>query len=531
MPRVTKAEIEAAIKALDHMENMSSRLSKETVLEQEKDNQLLRTIVLMALGGDMYHVHPTANLVPAVTVPDEREAWDKFVRLAKALTSREMTGQTASMATDRLLVSVPKHLAKWFRRILNHDLRIGVSKKTITKIWGKDFWRSTEEKDRGWSFNGCLLAKKYEDVYKGSKRPRFPLAVEPKLDGERALVFAFPAEQRIHIYTRGNKRREHIEQVAEFSSQLCDIARALNRITKTREDKPVFLDGEFLAVDGSWNRTSSLIRSTKNFNKRDFLKEVRCVLFDWSWLPNYMRGSFDVAWSRRKRALLSTVANWQKAKRVAKFSSNVWILAHRMVLDVDEMQAYYDWCLDQSFEGIMVKDPKAPHVFKRTDLCLKLKPEDDVTGTIVDAVAGKGKHAGASKADVKKVRAIMEEWGSVEDDGSYLHCSVDRPRALSAELREAISDATDRRISTHRKGHCSYRYGERLGYFVVKYKGRQFHVGGGFAHASDNDQRMTYWQKRKDIVGMKVDFRVQGDKTEVAIGRFNRFIRLREDLT
>ena len=528
MVQTTKTAVRQAIAALDRMEKATGRLSKEVVLEQEHENEILREMLRMALGGDMYHIRLTANLISMPTITDERDAWQTFTALAAQLTARELTGHKASMTADRFMAALPPEISKWFRRILNHDLRIGVSQSTITKAWGRDFWRTSEEKDRGWSFNGCLLAKKYEDVYK-KKKPRFPLATEPKLDGERALVFVFPGEDRIHIVTRSNKRRQHIEEVTSFVEQMCSIARMINRQTESKLTKPVFLDGEFLAKGGSWNRTSSLIRSTKNFDRDAFLDEIQCVLFDWAWIDTYMKGKFEMPWKRRKKVLLSCTK--KSSKRVLRFSDNVWILNHQIVLDADELQEVYNRNVDLGFEGIMVKTTDGPHVFKRTDLCVKLKPEDDVTGKIIDVVGGKGKHAAVQPATIKKVRAVMQEWGPVKNDGHYLHCKTDHPKALAADIKQVISDATDRRLSQHINGCCSFRYGERLGYLVVEYKKRQFHVGGGFTHAAGNDQRMRFWRHREDLKGMNIDFRMQRDKTEVAIGRFNRFVRLREDLS
>lgn len=531
-PKVTKKQVREALAALESLEQAPGRSLKEGILEQHADNPVLRKVLLMAFGGDVYHIRPTANLISSVLIKDPHEAWTKFVELAKQLSTRVLSGQEAALTTDRFLAAIDPTVAKWFRRVLNHDLRIGVSKKTISKMWGTDFWRTDEELERGWSYNGCLLAKKFEDVYKGKKKPPFPLAVEPKLDGERALIFAFPGKDTISIVTRGNKRREHLEKVEPFAKQICAFARNLNRYTKVKPDKPVFLDGEFLAADGTWNRTSSLIRSTKNFDREAFLAEVRVVLFDWSWVDAYMAGTFDVPWKKRKKALLraATKTKPKEGQSVVRSSDNVWVLTHEIAYDDVELQAIYDRCVDQHFEGVMVKVTDSPHIFKRTDLCTKLKPEDDATGTIVGVVPGKGKHARAPAKHVKRVREIMREWGPVKDDGFYLHCKTKHVKSVAKDIRSAINDANDRRVSLHRKGICSFRYSERMGYLEVESGGTTFHVGGGFTHKAGNDQRMEFWKNRDDLVGMKVDFRKQNDKTEVAVGRFNRFVRLREDL-
>ncbi len=527
----TKRQIREAVSALERIEEVSGRISKESVLGEAADNPILRQMFLMALGGDMYHVRPTGNIVSTPSITDEREAWARFVKLTDELRTRQLTGNSASMTTDRFLMSVPVELAKWFRRILTHDLRIGVSEKTLSKIWGRSFWETAEEKSQGWSYRGCMLAKKYEDVCRNGQSPSFPIAVEPKLDGERALLFCFPADRRIYVLTRGKKRRETIEAVSDFMGQILAFAPRINAEADIKTSSPVFLDGEFLAVDGSWNRTSSIVRATKNFKPSLFLDEIRCVLFDWAPLDAYMSGKFDVSWKRRKRALVKAAGLERFRSRATKVSTNVWVLGHRIVMDDVELRREYERLLDIGHEGIMVKALDAPHVFKRTDTCLKLKPEDEATGTILEVVSGEGKHAPAGEKDVRRSRKIMREWGEVTDDGHYLHCRTKHPKAAAADIRKAVKDDADRRISLHREGRVSFRHSGRLGYFVVESGDRKFHVGGGFTHAAGNDQRMEFWRERGKLVGMKIDFKIQRDKKEVAIGRFNRFVRLREDLS
>jgi len=81
--------------------------------------------------------------------------------------------------------------------------------------------------------------------------------------------------------------------------------------------------------------------------------------------------------------------------------------------------------------------------------------------------------------------------------------------------------------SGEEKSSLVYRYGARLGAFLIELdNGKTISVGGGYS----NKQRAIYWKNREKLIGLYVDFVEQHDPKKVATGRFNRFVRFREDL-
>jgi ATP-dependent DNA ligase len=458
---------------------------------------------------------------------DVVDQYNKFLELSSKLRNREITGFEASTSVDRFLTSLPAPLKKWVTRVLLHDLRIGVSNRTITKVWGKEFWQTDEETERGWAFNGCQLAKKYEDVYKRNPIP-FPVAAEIKLDGMRALVFAFPKKKEVFVFSRGKKRQTHLEGVKEFREQVLAYAAALSEGSR----RPVFLDGEFLSLAGDWNSTAKIVRKTKNFKPQEFLDNIRLVLFDFSPMDAYQSGQFDMPWKQRKHRMLAAAGLTKPIMQTTPVSKNLGVIGHKLIWDNASLTEAYDAAIDSGWEGLMLKQLDAAHVFrdKRPKSIVKLKPEDEQTGTIEAVKSGKGKHDAADLSDVKRVRKKMDQWGDPDDDGYYLHLDTKHPKKVLEELRGTVNDAYPRRLSIHFENCVSYRYAPRLGYFVVKHGKKHFRVGGGFTHKAGEDQRMEFWQRREELIGVKVDFVCQKDAQQVAEGRFNRFKRLREDL-
>jgi DNA ligase-1 len=520
--------LKEAFDVLAELEQLQGRTVKEKLIKQHKDNLELQAIVKMALGQDRYFVTPPQDCVGSGRLSLD-ESWQKFLALAQRLCARDITGNAAYDAVEALLTACPADAAKWFTRILNHDLRVGIGTDVSKSIWGPYFLLGDKAVTENWTFNGCALAKTWEDVYpKGEAK--FPLGVERKLDGERALLFIWPTTGELIVTTRNAKRRDAIESVPEFKRQLVEFARSLNGSCGADLDRPVLLDGEFMAQN--WNQTSSLIRRTKNFNAKEFLDNICVRLFDWSPVKDYLAGVFSMPWVERKARLILAargVTQWQPIV----FSPNIQVLGHVIVHNQDELQAAYEMCIDAGDEGIVAKVMDAPELFKRTANNIKLKPSDTLTVTITGAVAGQGKHAAALAKFIVAVAMVLDQYGKPQDDGVYLRWtfgSAESAEAAAQQLRKVVADDADRRIEV--LGNViELRHGERLGYFTaLTAEGDEIHVGGGYKHKAGGDQRMEFWLNRAEMIGTKIDVKVQQDKEQVGIGRFNRFVRVRDDV-
>jgi ATP-dependent DNA ligase len=527
-----KTEIIKAVALLEKLESVPQRTRKEALLGKYRTNEVLRKMLSMTLGNDKYFIHINVNPTKCTALTPPRKAWLKFLKLCEQLSSRDtLKGNAAKGKVTEFLLSVDPLLCKWFLRILNHNLRIGVSQKIVDTVFGTNFLNANATSGASnFVFRGCMLAKPRDKLPKRDAILQFPLAGEYKLDGERFLGFVFPKMHLVEIVSRGNLRKPEIEGCKNFIDQLLVFARRMSP-----SGEPVFLDGEFLS--STWNRLSSIIGSTKNFKPDLFLREVRAVLFDWAPLAAYETGRFDAPWQERKHLLLGTIDELNiknLGPEPQKFSHNVYVLGHVILNSEKELKRFYDQALDVNFEGVLTKKLDGLEIFNdhRSALVVKHKPEEAATGTIVACRPGKGNNAEVNLMVLKKAIAILKRFGTIHNDGYYLRVTVlnSKKRAeLVSALSKATQDSQDRRVCEVDK-EVTYRYSERLGYFVVKVDKTTFKVGSGFKYKGGNDQRMELWQRRKELVGTKVDFKYQADPQEVAKARFNRFVRLREDL-
>lgn len=530
-----KDTLKDAMLVLESVEAASKRSEKEKLLKENKDNPVLQEFLFRALGKEKYYVTVKDEILSEENRMGAVESYQKFLKALRALSSRKVSGNDARERIESFLARSNPRLRTWYQRVLNHNLRMGISKSTVEKIYGTGFWFNVEEGE--FHPHGCCLAKKYEDVYKKGNEPEFPLAAEFKLDGSRALIFVYPEDGHIEVYSRDGIRNHELESMDVYTAQCVEFVEKLGEIAGLPAKTPIFIDGEFMGKD--WNETSSIIHSSKNFDPEAFLSKIRTVLWDWSTIDAYIVKQFDVGWKKRKQQLMRAAGATRPFEKVMKASDHLYVMGYRLVYNMDELIEFYEWALDAGFEGIMLKQMDAPHVFHRKHkYVIKMKPEDEETGEILEVVSGEGKNAAASAHDKRKIKKELEDCGfgeDITDDGYYLHVNHEDMEqedadGLAETLRGVVKDAVDRRISTHIKNTVSYRYGPRLGYFVVKWKEHEIHVGGGFSYKAGSDQRMDFWQDRDNLVGVKIDFKMQRDKSDVAKARFNKFVRLRKDI-
>jgi len=526
---LTDDEFKQAIVVLEKLESISGSKKKVELLAEHKDNEVLREFFYRSLGTEKYYIRLKGEVASADQRVGLLHSFRVLItKVLPALAERRYGSNEAQEKVTDFLSRCNPRVRKWYHRLLLHDLKIGVARTTINKVYGTHFWEGVAEDE--FHFHGCCLARKFEDAFTKKIKPNFPYAVEYKLDGERALFFIFPDQDEIRIYTRGLLRKKEIEGIEDLKQECFEIAEKLNGYRGKAKGDPLFLDGEFLSEN--WNDTSSQVGSTVNFNEEEFLADVKILLFDWAPVDAYMEREFSMSWKDRKMLLMRATGAKRPYRKVRPITDHIFVLGHKRVNSMEELQAFHNLACDEGFEGTMIKDPAAPHRFDRKHrFVLKMKPEDSATGIIKEVLPGEDSNGPASPGDLKKVRNAMSELGVIEDDGYYLHLATEEPEEILKELQEVINDWSERRLSTHIEDTVSYRYSERLGAFVVEYEDTEFNVGGGFTFAAGNDQRMEFWQQREELVGVPVDFKFQKDKINVAKARFNNFVRLRFDLT
>ena len=356
-------------------------------------------------------------------------SWDNFTLIITGFVNRELTGNTARDTVAQMMKSATKQQwNNWYRRILIKDLRCGVSEKTINKVVEKKYDYFTIP-----VFN-CQLSHdsaNHEDKVRGRK------LIEVKLDGVRVITVVYP-DGRVDQYSRNGKELVNFPHIKE------QIARGIDAAFT----EPLVFDGEIMS--------SSFQDLMKQVHRKDNVAADDAVLhlFDVITLARFNEGYCSVQQDLRSSALES----WYR--RHQDVMSNITVVGQELVdLDTAEGQSRYREINAQAiaggYEGIMIKDPKAPYECKRTANWLKLKPFIEVSLTVIATEEGTGRNQGKMGAlvctgtDDDKIITVNVGSGFTDKEREeFWECKVD------GHIVEVRADA----ITQNQDGTYSLRF-------------------------------------------------------------------------
>ena len=286
-------------------------------------------------------------------------------------------------------------------------------------------------------FKPMLAASKTPDL----EDLTYPLLASPKLDGIRCIMAdGMP-------FSRNMKRIPN----KFIQEQLMKL-------------KQHGLDGELMIRNAAdFNSVSSAVMSVTG--EPDFYLAV----FD-----NFDLDMFGF-WDR-----------WRKTKDLVNDlnSSRIQIVQHEVINNAKELKEFWNWCVENGYEGAMVRSLHGPYkrgrsTFKQGYL-IKLKLWQD---------------------DEAKITGFTE---------------------LLVNANEAeIGELGQTKRSSHQDGMIP---SDTLGALVVEWKGKQFKVGSGF----DMSMRHKLWNERENLIGKQITFKFQ-EVSKYGIPRFPIFKTVRED--
>ena len=339
-----------AIEILEALESDNSRLFKEALLREHSGNETLRRVLVMASDPwknwgvikydkvDFFGSHGHGDTMLGV-----------FMDLLDDLNDRKMTGTRARGAVEGSISAFDDLGKKWAERLLWRNLRCGVSATTINKIWPGSvvpFAVALAE---------TLATEGVNGDFRITDSISYPVRVEAKLDGLRCIAVKHKGE--VSMFTRSGTPLE-----------------TLPRIKAAIEALPLdnfVLDGE--AMSDSWEDSASVMMSSKS--KKDD-SSMRYHAFDLVWLADWQTQSTKLAYAERLRILEPVILSRGE-------SSPFRLVKSKTCANETELREFYNECLDEGYEGVMLKDIKAPYRWKRSDAILKLKPVATEEGVIV----------------------------------------------------------------------------------------------------------------------------------------------------
>jgi len=270
---------------------------------------------------------------------------------------------------------------------------------------------------------------------------RFPVLATPKLDGIRCLKIGGKALTRSFKPVSNGFIRAWIEA-----------------------NLPDGVDGELIVPGATFSETSGHVG--RESGEPDF----RFAVFD------YVSGGTDRPYSCRM-AQLERLPEWERVVKVLPIA----------VHDAAQLAAYEERCIQEGYEGVMVRDPAGPYKCgrstEREGWLLKIKRFEDAEAEILDTYEGMTNQNEAQRDAFGRTKRSLSQSGMVGR-------------------------------------------GE-LGGFVVRSleTGVEFRLG--YNHVVGGIDRLSLWRRRESLIGRLVRFKHQPSGAKEA-PRFPKFSGFRE---
>lgn len=355
----------------NHLASDAGRNFKIAELEKHKSNDLLQTVIILALDPfTQFYIRKIPKYTRGVhTIPLVQSC-----KQLKKLASREYTGNAAIEMLTSLLESSTPDDAKVLERIIQKDLKCGVSISTVNKVWPElihDY--------------PCMLCSASDE--KLISKFEFPAMVQLKMDGMR-----FNAIVKNGVVEYRSRNGKEIHGIKHLDQDFIVLSGSKNCVFDGElvvNDKGIILDRQ--TGNGILNKAVKGTISDLESHK------IRATVWDVIDYEDFTVGYSGVPYRDRFERITSTI-----------FTDAVRVVEHQMVESIIEAREVFDRYLAEGQEGIILKAGDAPWENKRVKHQLKFKGELECDLRIVGYEEGTGKYVG-------RLGAIICESGSTDD--------------------------------------------------------------------------------------------------------------------
>lgn len=295
------------------------------------------------------------------------EDWELLDKLA----SRELTGNAAKEAIIAAINVMTPESAIVFQRIIKKDLRAGFSAKSVNRAQPGTIY----------TFE-CMLAQKFE-----GKRISFPVAVEPKYDGVRAIAVVRNGTAK--FFSRTGKE---FLNYAHIGVELVQLLRD-NGISESWVFDGEMMGEDFLETVGAAHRKGEAATGTNYY------------VFESMAASEFFSDKPSAREHLQRRIDLDGLFSHSSVTLVKKTPSI-------QVSSEEEIFRVFLRILATGGEGVIVKPLNGRYVRKRSYDWLKIKDQLSVDAPIVGFFEGTGKFEGSLGGFTIKVDQTQVDVGS-----------------------------------------------------------------------------------------------------------------------
>jgi len=196
------------IEIINEIANTSGRNDKEAILERNKDNELLKKVLKFVFDPFVLSGMSDKKINKAVSFINSKYIIES-IDDALSYLEKNNSGKDSDIATIQLFMEryYKGECTEILKQVFTKNLKIGVTDKTLNKVFGKGFINSFS----------CMLAEKYfehEDKVNGE------FIITTKLDGLRCLLFK--ENGTVKLFSRTGQPYEGLIEIEEEAMKLHD---------------------------------------------------------------------------------------------------------------------------------------------------------------------------------------------------------------------------------------------------------------------------------------------------------------------
>ena len=351
----------------------NGRNFKIDFLKQHADNNQLRHVVFLALDPyTQFFIRKIPAYETMTGQMDNRIDLDIAMAMLNKLSTREITGNAAIEHLRDILSRLSADDAKVVERIIEKDLKCGVSDSTANKVWPKLIHEYP-----------CMLASAFEQ--KLVDKLQFPAYAQLKMDGMRfnAIVKGSVCEFR--------SRNGKLIDIPDETFQLPFIKMA------EYYGHDVVFDGELLVVNVAGKpldrKTGNgiLNKAVKGTMSEEEAQSVRATLWDIIPTDKFTAGKHAEPYIDRVAKLSNAI---EHVRRMSSLGHLIAFVNHIEVSTPEDAQRVFLKYLNEGQEGIILKDRFGIWENKRAKHQVKYKGEFECDLLCTDWEEGTGKNVG-----------------------------------------------------------------------------------------------------------------------------------------
>jgi len=357
--KIKENKMEQILGIFSKIGSTASRIEKEKILFENKDNELFKTILEFVYNPYIVTGISTKKINKKIKNKNPMLQIHSVDSLMEYLRINN-TGSDIDISIIQEFISTHDDALKnLYKQIITKDLKCGITSTTINNIYGTCFIPS---------FN-VMLAKDYfdyEDKIEGD------IIITKKIDGCRNVA-------------------KNQDDVTMFSRQGQSHQGFINIENDIREYLPkrYVYDGEFVSINNNNLNSDDLYRETMSIVREDGIKkDIVFHIFDMIPVADFEKGYSSIPCYLRKKMLKECLSNIPKT---------AWITEVPILYEGNDkkiVMELLDKMVSEEQEGIMVNISNAGYSCKRTKDILKVKKFKTADLRVMNIIEGMGQNKG-----------------------------------------------------------------------------------------------------------------------------------------